>query len=123
MKFEPLIYNQDESVSLDELKQEYKEGRQIGKICLGQQFFFFRKRFKTIYLPYTKIYRIFRRVQLIDMKMCCSKGQLQLQNIVLSTKKNEDLAMVDLPDEKAALAVIEEMQKRVPEIKVGMKKK
>lgn len=121
MKFESLLINIEET-DVAALKEEYKAGHQIGKITLGEKHFFFKKKMKAIYLPFENIYRVFRRVQLVNMKMCCSRGQLQIQNIVLCSKKNDELAMIDLPDEKAALALIEEMQKKLPELKVGMKK-
>lgn len=121
MKFLPVSYD-SEIVSDDVLKTEFKAAHQIGKVALGDNYFFYREKFKIRYIAYSNIYRIFRRVQLVNMKMCCSRGQLQIQNIVLCSKKNVELAMVDLPDEKSALALIEEMQQKIPEVKIGMKK-
>ena len=55
------------------------------------------------------------------MKMCCANGQLQLENIVLCNKK-EELIQIDLPGLKAAEAVIEEIKKNNPDVKIGIKK-
>ena len=53
--------------------------------------------------------------------MCCANGQLQLENIVLCNKK-EELIQIDLPGLKAAEAVIEEIKKNNPDVKIGIKK-
>lgn len=113
MKFIPVIELESEPAK-ETLKSEYKAARKIGKVALGTEHFF--------YIPFEKIHRAFRRVQCVNMKMCCAGGQLQLQNIVLCNKKNDELCMVDLPDERAALALFEDLEKNHPEIKIGMKK-
>ena len=121
MKFLPVIELETEK-DAKTLKAEYKDTRKIGKVALGSENFFYKDKFKVKYIPFANIYRAFRRVQCVNMKMCCAGGQLQLQNIVLCNKKNEELCMVDLPDEKSALILFEEIEKNHPEIKIGMKK-
>lgn len=121
MKFLPIIELETEK-DAKTLKAEYKAARQFGKVALGSENFFYKDKFKVRYIPFANIYRAFRRVQCVNMKMCCAGGQLQLQNIVLCSKKNDELCMVDLPDERAALALFEEIEKNHPEIKIGMKK-
>jgi len=121
MKFIPVIELETEPAKKT-LKSEYKAARKIGKVALGTEHFFYREKLKLKYIPFEKVYRAFRRVQCVNMKMCCAGGQLQLQNIVLCNKKNDELCMVDLPDERAALALFEDLEKNHPEIKIGMKK-
>lgn len=121
MKFIPVI-ELDTDINSDALKTEYKAARKIGKVALGDANFFYKEKLKIRFIPFAKVHRAFRRVQCVNVKMCCAGGQLQLQNIVLCSKKNDELCMIDLPDERAALALFEDLEKNHPEIKIGMKK-
>ena len=57
MKFQALT-----SVTVDKnlLVTEYKSGREIGIVKLGETCLFFRKKLKIYYIPYTAINRCFR---------------------------------------------------------------
>lgn len=118
MKFIPII---DEEIDLTKLKNEYKNGRAVGKVTLGSQHFFFKQKFSVKYIAFADIYRAFRRVQCVNVRMCCANGELQLNNIVICSKK-EELAMIDFSTEKEAVAVLEYMEQNWPEIKIGTKK-
>lgn len=119
MKYLPLL--EDEPVLEKEaLVQEYKAGRELGKVCLGNDHFFFRTKLTINYISYSNIYRIFRRVQCVNVRMCCANGELQLNNIVLCSKAAE-LAMVDLPNEDSANAILKYFEENWPSIKIGKK--
>lgn len=120
MKYLPLIA-EEEIIEKNTLKAEFKEGRELGKVCLGKDHFFFKKKFTMYYISYSKIYRVFRRVQCINVKMCCSGGQIQLNNIVLCSNKAE-LGMIDLPNEDSAVAILSYFEENWPKVKIGVKK-
>lgn len=111
----------EEAPDLKALKNEYKTARKVGRIALGTEHLFSKKWLTVKYVQYKEIYRVFRRVECVDMKMCCANGQIQLENIVLCNKK-EELIQIDLPGLKAAEAVIEEIKKNNPDVKIGIKK-
>ena len=73
----------EEAPDLKALKNEYKTARKVGRIALGTEHLFSKKWLTVKYVQYKEIYRVFRRVECVDMKMCCANGQLQLENIVL----------------------------------------
>ena len=56
------------------LKVEYKAARQFGKVALGSENFFYKDKFKVRYIPFANVYRAFRRVQCVNMKMCCAES-------------------------------------------------
>lgn len=117
MNFYPLI----ESAAGEDagaLASEYKAAREIGKVRLGELRLYFRSGLKTFYIPYRDIRRCFRRVELIPAKMCCGKGDFELENIVICGESGE-LAQVQLPGERAGKALMEELQRRVPEAEFG----
>lgn len=111
MKFCPLSTVTAEPEGLQE---EYKEGREIGKIRLGQTHFFFRSMRKAFYIPYTEIRRYFRRVMLVPAKLCCGKGEFQIENLVICGDAGE-LAQIELPGTQAAKVLMECMNELAPD--------
>ena len=111
MKFYPLSTVAAEPEGLQE---EYKAGREIGKIHLGVTHFFFRSVRKVYYIPYTEIRRYFRRVMLVPAKLCCGKGEFQMENLVICGDAGE-LAQIELPGTQAAKVLMECMSELAPE--------
>ena len=115
MKFEALT-SQGADSSL--LQEEYKQAREIGKLRLGGQHLYFRAGLKTYYLPYADIRRYFRRVMQVPARMCCGKGNFEIENLVICGDRGE-LAQIQLPGAKAAKAVMECLAELAPEAAVG----
>ncbi len=120
MKFIPIEEINNTPIDIEILSTECKSARTIGKIYLGEQFLFVKHGFKFYYIPYTNIHRAFRRIKAVPTRICCGKGELRLEYIVLCSKK-EELCEIDLPDEKASTGVLEDLKKRFPDIKIGKK--
>ena len=115
MKFEPLVTPAAESSAL---QGEYKLAREIGKLRLGRQNLFFRSGFKTYYISYPDIRRYFRRVMRVPAKMCCGKGDFEIENLVICGDRGE-LAQIQLPGIKAARIVMECLAELAPNAAVG----
>ena len=96
----------------------YKEGREIGKARLGAECLYFREKLKVYYIPYEDITRVFRRVLLIPAKMCCGKGDFEVENIVICTEKGE-VAQIQLPGERAGKIMLEELARLAPNAESG----
>ena len=97
-----------------ELSSEFKAGHEIGNIGLGKSYLFFKKGFSKYYINYSDLKCAFRRVMLVPAKMCCGKGNLQVDYLVLSDGVNE-LAQVQLPGHNAAKLLMEELKVKSPE--------
>lgn len=110
MKFMPV---RAAAVEEDVLRADYAAGREVGVIRAGREHLFFRKRSKVFYIPYGDIRRCFRRVQLVDFRACCGRGKLPVENLVVCGDEGE-LAQIQLPGEKAALVLMEELKRRCP---------
>ena len=110
MNFYPLTQTVYDSALF---KTEYKAGREIGKLCLGSEALFFRSGLKIYYIPYAEIKRCFRRVMLVPAKLCCGKGALPVENLVLCDEERE-LAQIQLPGTQAARVLMEELKRRIP---------
>ena len=115
MKFEPLTASAQEQ---SPLREEYDAARRVGKLRLGQKTLFFRAGFRTYYIPYGDIVRYFRRVVRVPAKLCCGKGDLEIENLVICGEAGE-LAQIQLPGARAGKAVMELMAQLAPQAAAG----
>ena len=118
MKFYPL----DEAlapVDEEELNKEYKTAREIGKVKMGELRLFVKSGLKTYYIPYHAVHRMFRRVLAVPAKLCCGKGDFEIENLVVCGADDRELAQIQLPGKKAAQILMEELKQRVPEAEFG----
>lgn len=113
MKFYPLVQAETESDS-EKLKKEYQAAREAGRIRLGTDSLFFRSGLKTYYIPYVDVKRCFRRVMMVPAKLCCGKGDLPVENLVICDE-NKELAQIQLPGTRAAKILMEELKELMPE--------
>ena len=115
MKFCPLA---SEAPDRESLASEFKSSREIGRVRMGELHLFLRVGLKTYYIPYRDVRRCFRRVQLIPAKMCCGRGDLEVENLVVCGDAGE-LIQVQLPGTKAAKILMEELRERIREAEFG----
>ena len=118
MRFSPLESPEEEPAVL---RAEYGSAREIGKLRLGGERLYFRAGLKTWYIPYRNIRRYFRRVMQVPAKLCCGKGNFEIENLVLCGEKGE-LAQIQLPGARAGKAVMEELARLAPDAAVGRPK-
>ena len=118
MKFESLT---SPAADVSALQEEYKQAREIGKLRLGQRHLYVRSGLKSYYLPYSDISRYFRRVMQVPAKMCCGKGNFEIENLVICGEKGE-LAQIQLPGQKAARIVMDCLAEFAPNAAVGIAK-
>lgn len=115
MKFYPLT---DTTDNIDTLQAEYKDAQEIGKLRLGTGRLYFRSARKIYYIPYTEIYRYFRRVMLVPAKLCCGKGDFAVEHLVICDTEKE-LAQIQIPGAHAAKVLMERMSMLAPNAIVG----
>ena len=115
MKFMPLVSTLDDET---QLRAEYTAGRPVGSLRLGEKCLFFKKYTKIYYIQYTEVRRYFRRVMLVPAKLCCGRGDLEVENLVLWGEQGE-LAQIQLPGRHAAQVLMEELRTRMPDAVFG----
>lgn len=114
MKFYPLGKTAPDGA----LQTDHAAGRAIGNVQLGGTYLFFKEKRKVYYIPYGEITRVFRRVMLVQTKMCCGKGDLEVENLVICGEAGE-LAQVQLPGARAGKILLEEVAQRAPHVAIG----
>lgn len=101
-----------------ELSAEYRAGHRVGVLTLGAEHLFFRRGLTVYVLPYTQISRYFRRVLAVPARIgCCTGGELRIEHLVVCCADGgaeRELAQIQLPGERAAKAVMEELRARAP---------
>ena len=116
MRFYPLLETAQEDPALD---GEYRDAREIGKIKMGELHLFFKKGLKTYFIAYHDVHRLFRRIEAVPVRMCCGRGTLEIENLVVCGEGDKELAQVQLPGKKAAQILMKELTERVPEAQIG----
>ena len=112
-----------------ELSAQYRAGRGVGVVTLGERYLFFRRLWSVYYLPYEALSRFFRRIVAVPAKIgCCGTGEIRVEHLVLCAVpggadgqpgQERELAQIQLPGERAALALMEELRRRAPHAAYG----
>lgn len=110
MKFYPLREPCSDAALLQE---DYKGAREIGVVRTGREYLFFRARLRHYYIGYREITRCFRRALLVPASMCCGRGDLQIEHLVIC-RGQEELAVIQLPGTRAARELMKELKNLMP---------
>ena len=99
---------------------EYRAGHRVGVLSLGPRDIFFRKGWRVYALPYDRLSRYFRRVLAVPARIgCCAGGELRIEHLVLcavdANGVETELAQIQLPGERAAKAVMQELRTLAPD--------
>ena len=117
MRLEPLTAGEE----TPGLEEEFRAAREIGRLRLGTAHLFLRTGTAVRYIPYQRIRRYFRRVEDVPLKLCCGRGSMASESLVVCGDSGE-LAQVPLPDTRAARIVMERMAQLAPDAAVGPEK-
>jgi len=99
----------------DALTAEYASARAFGTTRVGARHLFFCKGLRVCAAAYAGLARCYRRVMLVPARLCCGRGDLELECLVLENDQGE-LAQIQLPGRKAAVAALEEIRKHAPSL-------
>lgn len=109
------LYSLDGSPTKDpQLLEEFSAAREIGVLRIGESALFFRVRLRQYYIPFSEIRRVFRRVYAVPANVCCGKGNLEIENLVIQGEERE-LAQIQLPGTRAAREAVKELKSKLPD--------
>ena len=95
------------------LQSEYKSAKQTGTVRVGDTVLFFRSGLMTCYVPYQDVAGCFRRVYQVPVKMCCGRGEIEYEHLVIRNGEKE-IADIPLPGTKAAQELILLLKEKMP---------
>lgn len=98
-----------------ECKADYENAHEIGSVRIGHMALYVKKLTKVFYVPYVDMDRLFRRVMLVPARMCCGKGDLEVQYIV-GMKGEEEVFQIQLPGDQAAKIFLKETKELAPNL-------
>ena len=93
---------------------EYRAARAFGVVRVGGAHLFFRAGMRTYAMPYGDIRRCYRRVMQVQMRLCCGRGNLDVEHLVIEGEAGE-VAQIQLPGTRAARELMELLKQRMPE--------
>lgn len=100
--------------------QEFESSSRYGKIKLGENRIFWKKGFSWYQVEFDKIYRIYRRIEAVDTKMCCGNVNFDIQKLVLVLKDGTEVeALIGDGMPREAEVLYEKLKERAPEICYG----
>ncbi len=101
-----------------ERRRAYRAAEHLGGLRLGEDTLFYKSGGRVAALPYGRLERYFRRVMLVPVRLCCGKGTLPVEHLVLCAAGRE-LAVVALPSRRAAEAAMERLRQLAPAAAAG----
>ena len=107
----------DEKVSAD-----YEQAAQFDKVRVGELGVYFRDGFKTRFLAYELLERVFIRIQEVNGKLCCGNTVLQYFRLVF-VREGKEFADVIGENEKAMDEALALIAVKAPNVKIGFEKK
>ena len=104
-----------------DIENDFKTAHPIGSMRVGASGIFLKAGLKQWFVPYSEITRCFRRVEMVQTRLCCGSGSLNFENLVICSGDKE-IAVVSLPGEKAGKAALQEITEKAPHIQIGKPK-
>lgn len=86
-----LRYQKRENELLD---QQFDQAFRYGKIRLGMDTIFWKKGLAWYHIPFSKVSRIYRRIEGVDSKMCCGNVNFDIQKLILVLHNGEELELL-----------------------------
>lgn len=103
-----------------EITKDFEQADLYGKVKLGWNHIFWKKRLSWQYVSLNEIYRIYRRVEAVDSKMCCGNVNFDIQKLVIELKDGTSCELIvseGVPREAEVL--YHALQNQRPEILYG----
>ena len=104
------------------VEADYDEAPQFDKVKVGKLGVYFRDGFKTRYLEYGLLDRVFIRVQQVNGKLCCGNTILQYFRLVF-VKDGKEFIDIISENEQAMDDALALIAANAPQLKIGFEKK
>lgn len=96
-------------------KEDFASADGMNNVFFGDKAVYLKKLTKILYIPYADMDRIFRRVMQVPVKMCCGRGDLEIQYLVIM-KEDKQIIELQVPSKTGAVILFDEVKKRAPQL-------
>ena len=107
------------ALSSPELDADFDSAERFDRLRVGARGVYFREGFKTRFLDYTKLERVFIRVQGVNGRMCCATANFEYYKLVFVSGGRE-VAEVFSESEKATDAALARIAELAPALAIGV---
>lgn len=114
------IYRKGDSPEKD---QEFLQAAPYGGVKAGEKYMFWKKGFRWYVVEMDRVQRIYRRVEVVDTKMCCGNVNFDIQKLIFLLEDQSSLELlIGEGMLKEAEILYRELQERYPQIQYGKPK-
>ena len=101
-----------------EITADFEHAEKYDRIRVGKAGVYFRDGFKTVFLDYASMERVFIRIQEVNLKTCCGGSTAAYYKLVFVVGGKE-LCMVFMEKENAADAALAAIHEAAPLAAIG----
>ena len=105
-------------VSTPEVNADYDSAEVFDKVRVGKLGVYFRDGFKTRFMEYRGLERVFIRVQQVNGRMCCGNATFEYYRLVF-VAGGKEIADVISENEKAMDAALARIGELAPSVAIG----
>ena len=106
------------SVDSPAVNTDYESARVFDKVRVGRLGVYFRDGFKTRYLDYPSLERVFIRVQAVNGRMCCGTANFEYYRLVF-VKDGKEIANYMSEKGREMDLALERIHALAPELAIG----
>ena len=104
------------------VEADFNTATRFDKVLVGKLGVYYKDVFKTRYIAYELIDRVFIRIQEVNGKLCCGNTVLQYFRLVF-VKDGKEIADVISENEKSLDDALALIAANAPSVKIGLEKK
>ena len=102
----------------DKAAPDYEQAQVFDKLRVGREGVYFRDGFRTRFIPYTDMDRVFIRIQEVNGRMCCGRATFAYYRLVFC-KDGAEFADVLSENEKAMDEALACIAANAPQLAIG----
>lgn len=77
----------------NEVRLDFNTAKVVGNVRYGQHFLFYQNMLKWLYVDYTDIVWVYRRLEDVKSRLCCGTAGFEVHSLMLVTKEKKRLGI------------------------------
>ncbi len=106
-------------IDAPDISADFESAAVFDRVRVGKRGVYFREGFKTRFLDYAALERVFIRVQGVNGRLCCGTANFEYYKLVF-VSGGKEVAEVFSEDEKATDAALAAIAENAPALAIGV---